>query len=90
MASPKGWRRNKEIERKNKRTEYYWHSPDDMAGTYLNVRKLKRSGKYVVSGQWDGLAISKQNFDDMYSNKEEARKDAVAWMKRNNPLEDPY
>jgi len=87
MASPEGWRRNKAIERKNRtgNLEYYWNDPEDVAGTYISITDLPGKEGYSISGMMYGGTISRQNFDNPYSNKEEARKDAVAWMKRNKP-----
>lgn len=85
MASPEGWRRNKAIESKNQKLEYYWNDPEDVAGTYISITELPRKEGYGISGMMYGGTISRQNFDNPYSNKEEARKDAVKWMKRNKP-----
>lgn len=86
MASPAGWRRNKKLERRNSNLEYYWNDPGDEAGTYISVTEIpNKNGKYNISASIDGMSLSRQNFENPYKNKEEARKDAVAWMKANNP-----
>lgn len=75
MPSPDQWERSKKRETGN--TVYYWRNTDKIARVYI----IQRNDKYFIRTRGTGQNLS--NKFESFTNKEKARKQAVAWMRKN-------
>lgn len=74
MASPKNWERNNKMENQYNDLPYVWdHTKKNARVKVVEVNNAYVSGKYKVEG---ATALS----EELYDNKQNARKDAVRWM----------
>lgn len=92
MASPQGWRRNKKMERRKENLYYYWENPEMPDNNFIKISKqsspYQTGGSYYsIAGFFKGRSIGGGFFSggdigkETYSNKEDARKDAVKFMR---------
>lgn len=78
MASPKNWKRVKSKESKSK--PFYWKNRERDA--WIWVEDISRGKGPAYSVKLGGMTGTSQGSLNIYSNKEDARKRAVRWMRK--------